>query len=291
MDGVIEDIDRTIDALEGDYPKLDLPERTRSSPSLHTYDACETLLEDLKTAVHDEMIVNLDQQSYWHWVTEPIMMRMDGGSIFAEPELALADDSTTDTGGTGSEQTTESREGEFSGTNNQEAGVDEADFLKTDGYHIYMLNGQFLLIMGVPEFGELTLESNLTIEGNPTQMMIEGDRLVISSSIYFWSLPEDSDLRKLMSEEVTATDPFSDVTYSFTKVQNLVKYTVVDITNRSSPVVEKEMYIEGNYHTARMVDGTVRSVTHLWTYFDGIRNWVELPEEYWSVEDLSLIHI
>ena len=34
VDGVIEDIDRTIDALEGDYPKLDLPERTRSSPSL-----------------------------------------------------------------------------------------------------------------------------------------------------------------------------------------------------------------------------------------------------------------
>ena len=26
VDGVIEDIDRTIDALEGDYPKLDLPE-------------------------------------------------------------------------------------------------------------------------------------------------------------------------------------------------------------------------------------------------------------------------
>ena len=46
-----------------------------------------------------------------------------------------------------------------------------------------MLNGQLLLIMGVPEFGELTLESNLTIEGNPTQMMIEGDRLVISSDI------------------------------------------------------------------------------------------------------------
>ena len=65
VDDVIDDIDRTIDALEGDYPKLDLPERTRISPSLQTYDACETLLEDLKTAVYDEMIVNLDQQSYW----------------------------------------------------------------------------------------------------------------------------------------------------------------------------------------------------------------------------------
>ena len=32
VDGVIEDIDRTIDALEGDYPKLDLPERTDLPP-------------------------------------------------------------------------------------------------------------------------------------------------------------------------------------------------------------------------------------------------------------------
>ena len=45
---------------------------------------------------------------------------------------------------------------DYSGTNNQEQGVDEADFVKTDGYHIYTLNGNRLHIMGVPEFGELT---------------------------------------------------------------------------------------------------------------------------------------
>ena len=59
VDGVMEDIDRTIDALEGDYPKLDLPERTRSSPSLQTYDACERLLEDLKTAVYDLSLIHI----------------------------------------------------------------------------------------------------------------------------------------------------------------------------------------------------------------------------------------
>ena len=191
VDDAFEDIERTIDALEGDYPKLDLPERTRSSPVLQKYDACDTLLEDLKRAVYDEMVVNLDQQSYWHWVSEPAMYRFGD----ALPEMALdgdvatvADESSSSASNSGS------REGEYSGTNNQESGVDEADFLKTDGFHIYMLNGQLLLIMGVPEFGELTLESNLTIEGNPTQMMIEGDRLVISSSIYYWSLPEDLSL-------------------------------------------------------------------------------------------------
>tara|TARA_B100001996_G_scaffold170130_1_gene129734 strand:+ start:158 stop:2608 length:2451 start_codon:yes stop_codon:yes gene_type:complete len=291
VDDVFEDIDRTIDALEGDYPKLDLPERTRSSPVLQKYDACDTLLEDLKRAVYDEMVVNLDQQSYWHWVSEPFMFRsgfMDVG-LAEEPMMA---ESTDDGASAGTDSGSGSREGEFSETNNQESGVDEADFLKTDGFHIYMLNGQLLLIMGVPEFGNLTMESNLSIEGNPTQMMIEGDRLVIASSINYWSLPADSDLRNLMTREVTVQvdsdgDGKDDIPYTYTKVQSLVKYTVVDITNRSSPTIEKEMYIEGNYHTARMVDGTVRSVTHLWTYFDGIRNWVNLPDDYWSEDDLD----
>ena len=286
VDDVIEDIDRTIDALEGDYPQLEMPERTRSSPVLHNYDACDTLLEDLKRAVYDEMVVNLDQQSYWHWVSDPWMMRMDD-IAFAEGDPAIAEDSADSVGSFGTSADSDSREGEFSGTNNQESGVDEADFLKTDGYHIYMLNGQLLIIMGVPEFGDLTMESNLTIEGNPTQMMIEGDRLVISSSITYWNLPADSDLRNLMTEEVTVDGDSKDSSYTYTRVQNLAKYTVVDISNRSSPVVEKEMYIEGNYHTARMVDGTVRSVTHLWTYFDGIRNWVDLPDGYWSEDDLD----
>jgi len=292
VDDVVKDIDRTIDALEGDYPKLDLPERTRSSPVLQKYDACETLLEDLKRAVYDEMVVNLDQQSYWHWVSEPWMLRSGTTDAFFAEEPMLAE-SADDVAVAGTDSDSGSREGEFSGTNNQESGVDEADFLKTDGYHIYMLNGQLLLIMGVPEFGNLTMESNLSIEGNPTQMMIEGDRLVISSSINYWNLPEDSDLRNLMSKEVTVGqdsdgDGNDDSTYTYTRVQSLVKYTVVDITNRSSPVIEKEMYIEGNYHTARMVEGTVRSVTHLWTYFDGISNWVSLPEDYWSEDDLDI---
>ena len=175
VEEIIEDVEQTIDAIGGDYPRLEIPERTRSTPSLHSYGACDILLDDLQQSVYDEMVVSLDQESYWHWVSEPWMTGMWRGEAVdfdgAVPEAEMATDDSSGASAAG----TDSREGEFSGTNNQEAGVDEADFLKTDGYHIYMLNGQLLLIMGVPEFGNLTLESNLTIEGNPSQMMIEGD--------------------------------------------------------------------------------------------------------------------
>ena len=291
--GAVEDIvdieedviDSVLDWLDSEYPHLDLPERERSSPVLETYDQCGLLLTDLQESIYNEMLVSLDQQSYWHWAG-PVWR--GGGGMFEEdvammdgaPESA-ADDSGSNTGG--SADSDSGREGEFSGTNNQEEGVDEADFLKTDGYHIYMLNGNLLVIMGVPEFGELTLESNLSIQGYPMQMMLEGDRLVIASSIYYWSLPQDDPLRELMSEEVTVSYPGEEkYSYTYTRVQNLVKYTVVDISDRTAPEVERELYIEGNYHTARLVDGTMRSVTHLWTHIDGLRTWVYLPENYWE---------
>ena len=186
VEDIGNDLDRTIEIIVDDYPQLDLPERTRTQPTLQTYDECDTLLLDLKGSLFDEMLVRLDQESYYHWIGGPWMWR--GGDVMFDGDLAVAE-SAADDSGTNSAST--SREGEFSGTNNQEAGVDEADFLKTDGFHIYMLNGQSLVIMDVPEFGQIGLSSEMEIEGSPIQMMIDGDKLVIASMIYSWNLPDE----------------------------------------------------------------------------------------------------
>ena len=176
IDEIVEEIDDTIDIVIGDYPQIDLPERVRGENAvLEEYDDCDTLLDDLKDSLQNEMLVRLDQESYYHWI--------GGGWMWLEDDIAFAEDGATGTAAESDGGNSASREGEYSGTNNQEAGVDEADFLKTDGYHIYMLNGNLLVIMGVPEFGELTLESNLTLQGYPMQMMIDGDRIVIASTI------------------------------------------------------------------------------------------------------------
>ena len=280
FDDVVDDVfDDTVEYIDGEYPMLMLPERARGEPGLQGYEQCEELLDDLRKATYDEMLVNLDQHSYWHWSAGPVWAFTDD-VVFSDGAVPEATDSST---GTSTDTGGQSREGDFSGTNNQEEGVDEADFLKTDGYNIYMLNGNKLVIMGVPEFGEVTLDSNITLEGNPLQMMLEGDRLVIASMINTWNLPTNHPLRDLLVDEV----PWG---YE-ARVNSLVKYTVVDVSDKTSPSVDRELYLEGNYHTSRLVDGTVRSVTHLWSNVNGIRNWVELPENYWSEEGEAKIEI
>jgi hypothetical protein len=60
-------IDDTIILIDDEYPQLDLSERIFGSPQLVSYQQCSDLLSDLKQSVYDEMLVQLDQQSYYHW--------------------------------------------------------------------------------------------------------------------------------------------------------------------------------------------------------------------------------
>ena len=280
IDDINNDIDKKITLIDGEYPQLNLSERIYGSPELVNYDECDNLLADLRKSVHDEMMVQLDQQSYYYWSPSP------GGLWFDDVMLAEGDGIAEASVGTST--SSDNREGEFSGTNNQESGVDEADFIKTDGHYVYMLNGNKFLIMGVPEFGEINLVSNLSMLGTPMQMMLEGDRVVITSSINYWNLESNHPLLELMGHEESYSYYDSDSTlrtHTYTRYESLVMYSVVDISDKNNPVIEEELLIEGNYHTARLVDGTVRSVTHLYTYFQGINTWVNLPEYYYEIED------
>ncbi|MDP7329294.1 MAG: beta-propeller domain-containing protein, partial [Candidatus Thalassarchaeaceae archaeon] len=281
LSGIVDEIDDIViweRSPEGDWPQLSLGERTRTTPTLETYDDCAVLLEDLKDALWEQTLVEIDQNAYWNWASpnmwlmgggmvDDVAMEMDGGMPEASADANSGGTAPSSSGG-------EDRSGTYSETNNQESGVDEADFLKFDGHHFYMINNNHLVIIGVPEHGNVTLVSDMELEGQPLQMMKEGDSLVIISAINSWNIPSNDPLRSIMQT--------SDGNW---RSSNLVKYTVIDITNRSDPNVGREIFIEGSHETARMVNGTVRSVSHMWSYIPGIQTYPSLSNDYWDTED------
>ncbi len=258
IDDVIEPFTHMMDWME-------IGTRERSSPELVPYNSCDFLEEDLRDNLKERMrIAMLQQMQNYHgggmWIEDDMLVEMDGDTGTAE--------SAADSGGAASSNREEGVD--FSGTNNQEEGVDESDFLKTDGHHIYMINDGRLVILGVPEFGEINFESDTSIEGNAKEMMLAGDKLVILSSVYVWSLSE--------------TDPLWDLVWDNTalrmRVSSLTKFTVFDITDRTNPVVTNELYLEGWYLTAREQNGMVRTITQGYLDLPGIRNWVEISPEH-----------
>lgn len=132
---------------------------------------------------------------------------------------------------------------EFSSTNIQEAGVDEPDFVKTDGDFIYIVTGgKFVVVQGWPP--ERTAErARLDIEGAPLSLFVRGDTALVFSQT------------KGMAPEPSFFDaPYGQVT----------KLTLIDLADRSAPAVQREIFLEGAFRDARMVDGRVHLVTQSW---------------------------
>tara|TARA_B110000444_G_scaffold261557_1_gene315288 strand:- start:11895 stop:14231 length:2337 start_codon:yes stop_codon:yes gene_type:complete len=259
---------------ELEIPDVELPDdwstviqRSSASPHLSQFADCEELEVALKSSIAEEYRIQLLQA-----VEEEYFF---GGGIWAEEDMAIAEGAETTSSGNSAPKTQRQEGTDFSGTNNQEQGVDEADFVKTDGYFIYFLNGKVLEIFGVPEFGELTHLSSTHIEGTPQAMMLDGDRLVVISTVSSWNIPRTDALSSELGW---------DGGYGSWRTSSLTKFTVMDITNRSLPDAGKELYLEGYYMTAREVNATVRTVTHAWLDIPGVQSWLELPNGYWNLD-------
>ena len=246
--------------------------RSLGTPELIGFDNCEDLGSSIKETIFQEYEVQLQQSveevyNYWGggFVDDAVMM--DGAVAESATDMGTASQTNTPT---------PRKEGEdFSGTNNQEEGVDEADFVKTDGYHIYYLNSKTLHILNTSTIGNVTLDSEMLIEGTPQAMMLDGNRLVVISSVSSWNLESGHPMRDALGWEGE---------WNEWRTNTLTKFTVIDITNRSNPIETRELYIEGYYNTAREVNGTVRTVTYAWLNIPGLRSWYNLPEGYYQLE-------
>ena len=243
-------------------------QRTISQPQLVQFDSCDNMEYSLKASIAEEYRTELLQavEEMYYW----------GGGWLEDGMVAEASmDGDTATSNVAKSQPTRTEGEDFSGTNNQEQGVDEADFIKTDGYYIYVLQGSSLSIMEIPEFGEIEFASNSTIEGSPISMMLQDDRLIVLSSYNPWSINSEDDLYEYLRWGGE---------YSQWRVNSLTKYTTFDISNRSSPEIIQELYLEGYNVDAREIDGSIRAITHSWLNIPGLSNWLNMPSAYYELQ-------
>ncbi len=138
---------------------------------------------------------------------------------------------------------------DYTTTNNQVAGVDEADFVKNDGTRIFVVSGNKLYAAQSWPAAELGIRGKIELEGYPQDMFLEGtNRAVVFSSIYKWY--------PLSNAAGDRCDSLSCGYYS----SNTVKVTVLDVSDLSNLRVQQEYYLPGHYTNARKVGSSVRLV-------------------------------
>ena len=141
--------------------------------------------------------------------------------------------------------------GDFSGTNNQVAGVDEGDLVKTDGEHLFVLAGDGVDIVNAWPADELAVVSHITTPGWERSLFLHGTRLTVISQENTWAPNADTDT----SGGVSALSWWNHTW------QPHVNVTVIDVSAVDSPTILEQTTLDGWLVDARAIDGRVLVVT------------------------------
>ena len=132
---------------------------------------------------------------------------------------------------------------DYSGTNIQVEGVDEADLVKTDGAYIYLVSGETVYIVRAHPPEEAGIVAKIEPGLPVSDLYINGDKLVVISAPdyyyywYGWDIAPDEEY------ELKTT------------------VWVFDVSDRARPALEREMSVDGYYTNSRMIGDHVYLIT------------------------------
>jgi hypothetical protein len=211
-----------------------LGEAVAFEAALRAGGSCERLLQSFQDQLLEQVRERAEQArngqgGYYGYpvATAPVPASAPGQADSSNPLLAGG---ATSSGG-------------FSGTTVQVPGVDEADFVKTEGDHIYLLHGPSLYVLDAASAESTEILGSVAIEGDPIELFARGDEVVVFSR-YYGALPGTDQ----------STNP-----YNYYYYPTYTKLTVVDVGSGALQVV-RESYVEGDYASSRRHDGIVRAI-------------------------------
>jgi inhibitor of cysteine peptidase len=147
---------------------------------------------------------------------------LDAGSV---PGAIVPEFSTTD----------------YSATNIQVAGVDEADIVKTDGVYIYLVSGNRTIIVKAYPPEQAQVLSEIELEGTVVGIFINGDKLVVF-------------------EENTPYYSYNDIRWGPTGefympfiISPGTSIKVYDVSDRENPRLQRDISADGQYVSSRMI--------------------------------------
>ncbi len=129
---------------------------------------------------------------------------------------------------------------DYSKTNVQVSGVDEADIVKNDGKFLYIVSGNKVVIVDAYPAESARIVSEINFAGSPSEIFINKDRLVVFASDYGYS------------SVGFAPDYYSPKTLIH----------IYDVTDRANPVLSKNITADGSYFDSRMTGEYVYVITN-----------------------------
>ncbi len=151
---------------------------------------------------------------------------------------------------------------DYSKTNTQVQGVDEADIVKTDGTYIYYLTNEKLTIINTENASQMKEMSTIKFDETftPEELFLNNDKIIVIGKRYEYDKTE----RKIGIDEDYLYPNYMDKTYTSAKLYN--------VKDKINPALERTVEVEGDYLTARMIGSNVYIASNKYMYYAYICN-------------------
>jgi inhibitor of cysteine peptidase len=160
---------------------------------------------------------------------------------------------------------------DYSKTNIQVEGVDEADIVKTDGTYLYVASNNSLFILKAYPPEEAEILSRISFNGTLGEIFLDGNKLAILGS--------------------PATYPYEPYYRPPIFIDDKTLVKVYDISDRSNPMLARNFSVSGNYFDSRMINEYVYLIVSQPAYL--LYDTLVLPKTYSTdgMEEMSASQI
>lgn len=157
---------------------------------------------------------------------------------------------------------------DYSKTNIQVEGVDEADIVKTDGNYIYYVTSNKIVIVDAQNSNDLKIASEIKYEEDdfyPDEIYVNNNKLIVIGE-------ENSNSYNKLIEIDSAYSAYNK-THTIAKVYN--------IENKDNPKLDREVKLEGSYLSSRMIGDNLYFIANkdIYSYLFKDKEISELNEE------------
>jgi uncharacterized secreted protein with C-terminal beta-propeller domain len=138
---------------------------------------------------------------------------------------------------------------DYSTTNIQVEGVDEADIVKNDGKYIYTVSGRSVIIVDARPAQDMKVLSQIDLSGRVSEIFINGDRLVVfgQEDVYYYN--------DYVGREMIAPGGYIP---RYNPPKAFIQ--TFDVSDRASPQIVKNVSVDGSYLDSRMIGEYVYAI-------------------------------
>jgi uncharacterized secreted protein with C-terminal beta-propeller domain len=219
--------------------------------------------ETLNLQEHTSELKKFDSQEELKEYISKVSMQTQKTNYYSRNENMQMDMVASESKGASSPQDDSSPQSatQYSQTNVQVKGVDEADIIKNDGKYIYTISENNLIILDAYPAKDAKILSKIKFNNTPQELFINNNKTIVFTQ-------GNEQIETVSNDNFIPQKSYQSITHIY----------IYDTSDKENPQLIENYKITGNYYDSRMIEDNVYIISK--NYLNYYRDYIGIPQIY-----------